>query len=138
MIVWLWAGVTPLVERVRVAGATLVRVPSGYCVSAAGMNPKGETHEDLGLFSYDSRRKRFIVRQFHVDGFVNQYVEQERAPGSKTLVFVSEGIENIPDGWRARETYMFLSDTEYTEVFELGPPKKEFTVYSESRWKRAN
>ena len=100
-------------------------------------NPKGETHEDMGLFSYDSRRKRFILRQFHVEGFVNQYVEQERAPASKTLVFVSEGIENLPDGWRARETYRFLSDTEYTEVFELAPPKKEFTVYSESRWKRA-
>ncbi|MGB9075320.1 MAG: hypothetical protein WCC26_00640, partial [Terracidiphilus sp.] len=96
----------------------------------------GLRRSELCHLSYDSGRKRFILRQFHVEGFVNQYVEQERAPGSKTLVFLSEEIENIPDGWRARETYTFLSDTEYIEVFELAPPKKEFAVYSESRWRR--
>src|SRR5512143_3004984 len=24
-------------------------------------NPKGETHEDLGLFTYDSHRKKFVL-----------------------------------------------------------------------------
>jgi hypothetical protein len=32
-------------------------------------NPKGETHEDLGLFSYDKARAQFVLRQFHVEGF---------------------------------------------------------------------
>jgi len=37
-------------------------------------NPKGEVHEDLGFISYDSIRKKFVFRQFHVEGFINQYV----------------------------------------------------------------
>src|SRR5499426_4737831 len=39
-------------------------------------NPKGEVHEDWGLFSYDSARKKLVFRQFHGEGFVNQYVDQ--------------------------------------------------------------
>src|SRR5690242_18267955 len=36
-------------------------------------NPKGEVHEDLGFISFDRSRKQFVFRQFHVEGFVNQY-----------------------------------------------------------------
>src|SRR5258705_11271471 len=36
-------------------------------------NPKGETHEDWGFFSYDRARKLYVLRQFHVEGFVTQY-----------------------------------------------------------------
>ncbi len=99
-------------------------------------NPKGEVHEDLGLYSYDGQRKKFVLRQFHVEGFVNEYVEQERAADGKTLVFVTDRIENIPEGWRARETYKIVNQDEYTEVFELAPPQKEFELYAESHWKR--
>src|SRR5688572_25932688 len=38
-----------------------------------GKNPKGEVHEDRGLVSWDRARRRFVFRQFHVEGFVNQY-----------------------------------------------------------------
>src|SRR5262245_4129046 len=34
-------------------------------------NPKGEVHEDWGMFSYDSGRKKLVLRQFHIEGFVN-------------------------------------------------------------------
>jgi hypothetical protein len=99
-------------------------------------NPKGEVHEDLGFYSYDKHRNKFVLRQFHVEGFVNEYIEEENAADGKTLVFITERIENIPEGWRARETYKILNRDEYTEVFELAPPGKEFQLYSESRWKR--
>ncbi len=99
-------------------------------------NPKGEVHEDLGLFSYDGKRKKFVLRQFHVEGFVNEYVEQEISADGKTLRFETERIENIPDGWRGRETYKIVNQDEYTEVFELAPPQKDFQLYSESHWKR--
>ena len=99
-------------------------------------NPKGEVHEDLGMFSYDGHLKKFVFRQFHVEGFVNEYVEQEGSADGKTLIFVTDRIENIPDGWRARETYKIVSPDEYAEVFELAPPQKEFELYSESHWKR--
>jgi hypothetical protein len=87
------------------------------------------------VFSYDGTRKRFVFRQFHTEGFVNTYVQQ---PGSdaKTLVFETETIENIPAGWRARETYTVINDDEFVERFELAEPGKEFELYSEARLRR--
>lgn len=52
------------------------------------------------------------------------------------MVFVSEGIENIPAGWRARETYRILGADEFTETFELAEPGKDFALYSENHFKR--
>ncbi len=100
-------------------------------------NPKGETHEEFGFISYDGNRGKYILRQFHLEGFVNQYVEESLTPDGKKLVFVTEAIENIPTGWRARETYQFLNDNEFTERFELAAPGQDFKLYSESAFKRA-
>ncbi len=95
-------------------------------------NPKGEVHQDWGLFSYDRGRQRLVLRQFHVEGFVNQYV-QDTSPDARSTVFVSEAIENIPKGWRARETYILMNENEFIERFELAEPGKDFDLYSESR-----
>jgi hypothetical protein len=54
----------------------------------------------------------------------------------QTLMFVSEAIENIAPGWRARETYKRVSDAEFVETFELAAPGEKFELYSESRLKR--
>jgi hypothetical protein len=97
-------------------------------------NPKGEVHEDLGYISYDRSRKTFVFRQFHAEGFVNTYVGQATGPG--TVVFTTEGIENIPAGWRARETYRSPSADELIERFELAEPEKEFALYSETTLRR--
>jgi hypothetical protein len=99
-------------------------------------NPKGETHEDWGFFSYDRTRKLYVLRQFHVEGFVTQYRSETIAPDGKTLVFTSESLENLPAGFRARETYRILNNDEFVEVFELSEPGKEFAVYSENHFKR--
>lgn len=37
-------------------------------------NPAGEIHEDIGYFSYDRNSKKFKLRQFHTEGFVNEFV----------------------------------------------------------------
>ena len=98
-------------------------------------NPKGEIHEHRSFFSFDNARKTVVFRQFHVEGFVNQYIlEPTTKPG--VLVFVSEAIENIPKGYRARETYTFVSENEFEEVFEIAEPGKDFAVYSKARLKR--
>ncbi len=100
-------------------------------------NPKGETHEDIGFFSYDRQQKRLVLRQFHVEGFVNEYLQQGgSANGDQTIVFETAHIENIPEGWRARESYKVLGPDEFIEVFELAEPGKDFTTYSQGRWKR--
>lgn len=98
-------------------------------------NPQGETHEDVGMFSFDSRRKVLVLRQFHVEGFVNEYAARP-SPDGTTLVFESERIENIPDGWRARETYRPVGTDEFEEIFELAAPGNDYQLYSRSRWKR--
>ncbi len=99
-------------------------------------NPKGETHEDWGVFSYDSGRKKFVLRQFNSEGFVNQYVLEEISSDGKTMVFTTEHVENGPPGLRARSTYKILSDDEFTETFELAFPGKDFSPCVETRLKR--
>ena len=93
-------------------------------------HPNGEVHEDIGYFSYDNGRKTFVLRQFHIEGFVNQFRIDSIWPDKKTIVFISESIENIPSGYRAKETYRFISDTEIEETFEIAEPNKDFAVYS--------
>ena len=97
-------------------------------------NPKGEVHEDESWFSFDRARKRLVLRQFHVEGFVNEYVQD--AGAATNVVFTTESIENIPPGWRARETYVVHGANEIEEIFELAQPGKEFEPYSRARLKR--
>jgi len=99
-------------------------------------NKAGEVHEHMGMFSYDKARKLIVLRQFHIEGFVNSYRQAPAAEGSAALVFESEGFENFSNSWKARESYEFLSDDEFVETFELAPPGKPFEVYSRSRFKR--
>lgn len=98
-------------------------------------NKNGDAHHHMSMISYDWARTLFVFRQFHSEGLVNTYVQQPSAD-DKTIVFVSEGIENIPAGYRARETDTILSRDEFTERFEIAEPDKEFELYSEVRLKR--
>ena len=99
-------------------------------------NLKGETHEDVGYLSYDRAAKKLMLRQFHVESFVNTFALESVSADGRTIVFVTTAIENIAPGFRARETYTFASDDEFTEKFELAEPGKEFALYSETRFKR--
>ncbi len=94
-------------------------------------NPAGEVHRDTGYLSYDRKRKSFILRQFHSEGFVNQYRLESISAAGRQIVFVSEAIENIAAGWRARETYQVADENEFTETFELAPPEGDFGVYTQ-------
>lgn len=98
--------------------------------------PKGEVHEDHGFLSYDKSRKTFVLRQFHIEGYVIQYKMESISPDGKTIVFISESIENVPNGFRAKETYQLISEDEFTETFELAEPGKDFAVYSKATLKR--
>ncbi len=98
-------------------------------------NPKGEQHEDMGLVSYDKARKKLVFRQFHVEGFVTHYVLDSTTP--EMFVFMSEAIENIPPGFRARETLHFVGDGQLEEVFEIAEPDKDFEIYSKTRLAKA-
>jgi hypothetical protein len=88
------------------------------------------------MISFDQARKNFVLRQFHVESFVNQYVMTSSSADGKTIVFTSDSIENIPAGFRARETYKILGADEFTEVFEIAEPGKDFELYSEGHFRR--
>ncbi len=98
-------------------------------------NPKGEVHEDWGFFSYDRSRKIIVFRQFHVEGFITQYVLEDTSEERK-LVFATEQIENAPPGLKARLTLRRL-DSDGLEVnFELSFQGREFDCYSLNTLKR--
>lgn len=106
-----------------------VEVRSQSTYEPQGSNPSGEVHEELGLISYDKGRSRYVLREFHVEGYVNQYVLEPLAEGDQTLVFVTEAIENIPPGWRARTTLEILSADSFRETFDLAGPGKEWVCF---------
>jgi hypothetical protein len=116
---------------------TFLQVQNKAVFDPQDKNPRGEVHEDMGVFSYDKARKAFILRQFHVEGFVNQYVfEGAPAADARTFVFVSEAIENIPAGFKARLTYKILDSDTFEQTFDLAPPGQAFTCYSQGVMKR--
>jgi len=119
----------------RILGAKFIQVRNRSRYPPQEKNPKGETHEDIGFLSADSVRKRIVFRQFHVEGFVNQYLLETNFTSDR-LVWVSEAIENIPAGFRARETYVFSGPDQLEETFEIAEPGKDFELYSRSRLAR--
>ena len=64
------------------------------------------------------------------------YVHDAAASKPDALVFVSESIENIPPGYRSRETFKILGPQQFEEVFELAEPGKDFSVYSTTLLRR--
>lgn len=107
---------------------------SAYAPKAAGAT--GELHEHRSVFSYDRKRKLLVLRQFHQEGFVNQYAFVADASTPAKLVFVTEALENLDASWRARETYEVRSPDEFVETFELAEPGKDFAPYSRTTFRR--
>ena len=98
-------------------------------------NEKGEVHEHWSFFSHDRARHTLVLRQFHQEGFVNQYAMTAGSPAG-IVVFESEALENVPLGWKARETYEAVSPDEFVETFELAQGEGAYEVYSKARFKR--
>ena len=100
-------------------------------------NKTGEVHHHMSIISYDRDRNTLMLRQFHVEGFVNLYALNRSASTPKHLLFESEHFENFNNSWKAKETYDIISPGEFIETFELAPPGKPFEVYSRNHLKRA-
>jgi hypothetical protein len=98
-------------------------------------NPKGEIHEDIGIFSFDRSRKKIILRGFYIEGFINQYVGEVSKSG-KTITFKTEAIENAPPGTRAKLVFEKISDNELEQSFFVAWPDKDFSCMSTNRLKR--
>jgi hypothetical protein len=96
----------------------------------------GEHHEDFGYVSHDTGRTTKVFRQFHAEGFVNQYVLTSDPTGGELVELTSESCENAPPGWKARERYTVKGD-DLEHTFELAPPGKPFAVYTRAKLSRA-
>ena len=99
-------------------------------------NKAGEVHQHMSIISYDGQRKTMVLRQFHIEGFVNVYLLNQAASSPQRLVFESERFENFNNSWKAKETYDIISQDEFVETFELAPPDKPFQLYSRNHLKR--
>ena len=99
-------------------------------------NRKGEVHEHRSFISYDRRRQRLVLRQFHQEGFVNTYVLNATESTGNLLVFDSESFENLDSAYTARETYEIYSNDEFVETFEVAEPGKSLDLYSRTRFTR--
>jgi hypothetical protein len=107
---------------------------SVYEATSPDATPK--VREDFGYFSYDKFLKKIVWRQFHSEGFVNEYRFESVSADGKSFEFVTVRIENLPPGWRAKKSYRVISADEIEETFSLAPPDKEFDTYTAAQLKR--
>ena len=107
-----------------------------YEAKSPGAKP--QIHEDLGFFSYDTSRKKFVWRQFHNEGFVNEYELDSASADGKSMEFVTTRIENLAPGWRAKKSYRILGADDLEETFWLAAPGKELDIYTRTRLKRVH
>jgi len=100
-------------------------------------DPSGKPvdHQDLGFFSYDTTQKKIRWRQFHSEGYVNEYALSQLGVDAKSLEFVTTNIENLP-GFRAKKVYRIVSANEIEETFYLAQPGKDFEIYTTANLKR--
>ncbi len=116
-----------------VLGGKFMSVRNKSTFEAQKANPKGEVHEDWGMISYDQRRKKFVLREFNIEGYVNQYVLKEISDEGRKLVFVTESVENGPPTLRARITMRFGKNNQLSETFKLDFTGKGFKPCVEAK-----
>ena len=99
-------------------------------------NPTGEVHQDWGVLSYDTRRKKFVLREFHSEGFMTQYTLEEVSDDGRRMVFITEVVENAPPAFAARLTWNITGKRTLEETFELAPNGRDFKPCVEATLKR--
>jgi hypothetical protein len=127
-----WEGETPGVSKVTqvykfVLRGKFLHMKTRSVFEPTEKNPKGEIHEDFGIFSYDQGRKTFALRGFYVEGFVNTYVMERMSEDGKSFTFVTEHVENAPEGTKAKLEFKILSKNEIEQSFHAAFPGQEFS-----------
>lgn len=85
-------------------------------------NPRST--KNFAMFSYDRALKKVVLRQFHAEGFVNEYLLESAGSDGKLLEFATVRIENIAPGWKAKEVYRIISPDEIVETFFTGSARQ--------------
>ena len=98
--------------------------------------PDGDVHEDWTVFSFDSARETWVLRQFNSEGYVNTFVLDAASAPPERLVFVLEASENAP-GAQATLTLTRTAPDAFEEVFEVKLPAWEEAVTIRGSWRRS-
>jgi hypothetical protein len=131
------SGVSEVLKEFQfVLGGKYLRMTTKANFEPQENNPKGEVHEDFGYISYDRSRKKFVFRQFHIEGFINQYVLESISEDGKTIRWVAEKMENAPPDWKVELIYTIKEKNTLEESFNLGMPERDFECYNLNRLKR--
>jgi hypothetical protein len=130
-------GISSVTQEYRfILNGKFLRMTTKSVFKPQEKNPEGEVHEDIGIFSYDGSREKFILRGFYVEGFVNQYVGEHISEDGNTLTFLTEHIENAPPGTKAKLIFQKISETELEQSFFVAWPEREFSCFSVNTLKR--
>ncbi|MGD9930102.1 MAG: hypothetical protein AB7U05_08785 [Mangrovibacterium sp.] len=98
--------------------------------------PEGEHHIDRGMISFDKARNLIVFRQFHIEGFINQYVLIDSLSTDNFLVFQTEHIENFVPGGSAKWTIEKTGDHEIETKFYLAFPGQDAACYGTNKLTR--
>lgn len=129
-----WVGETPGMSKVTqvyqfVLNGTFLHMKTRSVFEPTEKNPKGEIHEDFGIFSYDKGRKTFMLRGFYAEGFVNTYVMEDVSEDGKSFIFLTEHVENAPEGTKAKLEFKVLSADEIEQSFHVAFPGQEYSCF---------
>ena len=92
--------------------------------------------KDIVIFSFDSSREKFVLRGFYIEGFVNQYVGEKIPKKGTTFTFVTEDIENAPQGTKAKLVFKKIDEGEFEQSFHVAWPGRECSCYSTNTLKK--
>jgi hypothetical protein len=130
----IWEGGEEGVSKVTqiyefVLGGNFLHMKTRSVFEPTEENPNGEVHEDFGIFSYDRGRKTFVMRGFYVEGFVNTYVMENMSEDGKSFTFMTEHVENAPEGTKAKLEFKVLGENEIEQSFHVAFPGREFSCF---------
>ena len=97
--------------------------------------PGGDVHDDWTMFSFDTDRDTYVLRQFNSEGFVNTFVLDTASSPPEHMIFVLEESENAR-GTRATLTLTRVDADTFDEEFDLTLPGRTESITIRSRWTR--
>jgi len=119
-------------EFKSIINGTYIEIINDSKFTPTDKNPDGEHHIDKGIISFVKSRKLHVLRQFNIEGYVNQYILNDSLSNDSTLVFETEIIENFVPGGKTRWVLEKNSDIEIKTTFEVSFPGKEYIVLEQT------
>lgn len=115
-------------------GANYIFIENQSTFPKSETKPLGEVHRDKGIFSYNSNTSKVVLREFHVEGFVNIYELDTIQSTEEKFVFVTREIENNPGNWKAKLILTKNSEKQFTEEFLIAMDGENFKPFLKNTW----